>query len=267
MKLDGDKFRQTRLRYKDGSLVINEDQAERTRYCPHKIGTQAWLAELADVDEKTIQNLEGCNASRETIVAVSKELGFNGLYYVYGHGESHIKCGANKSIDFRPMDWPDETESYLNSNLMVTIDPLHIEFQDIDLKSVTLKEIKASITFLDCKLTWWSYVKISQNTNDWLGQVEETDRVKIDDFSLKSWTIMFKQEKNSNLSWSDFVKKVEASDDEYFELDVRLIFSYFEKSFPIKIDRNELEENLSKNRKRHNSPDPYRAQVQPTTLA
>lgn len=280
MKVDGSKFKEARLAIKNGT-TLESDRKKRydAKYARDtkkteeskndktpRIGTQAWLANEANVDERTIQNLENANtANQETIDAVSPHLGINGNQYIYGHGERHIMCGANKYVDFRPLICPAPGDAFVDSNLMVTIDPLFIEFSDIDLDSVTLNEIKASIDFLDCDFTWWSYVNISPKS-DWLGQTEETHQLTIEDHNVNFWPIMFKQESFPNLSWRDFVNKVESSELEYFEIKIKLIFSYFEKEFSIKLERKEIENNFSVSRNNYNSVYPYRVQVRPLVL-
>lgn len=101
MKVNGSEFKRVREFFK-----YNKSKSKRrNRDYGHKPGTQAWLSDLAGIDVKTIQNLESGAASLETIEAVSEALSINGYQYIYGYGESHVRCGANKSIDFRPLEW------------------------------------------------------------------------------------------------------------------------------------------------------------------
>lgn len=277
MKVDGKKFKDARLAIKNSPMMVherkeiydgkysNEPKKTNAKKGP-KRGTQAWLSDESGIDLRLIQSLEAGTASQNTVEAVSPFLKINGYQYMFGHGESHIKCGANKYVDFRPLTCPDPTGSYLDSNLMVTIDPLFIKFLDIDLDSVSLNEITASIDFLGCNLSWWSFVNISPSSSDWLGQIEETNHVLIDDYDIKLWSIMFKQESIPNLPWVDFVKKIESSTVEYFDIKISLDFSYFKKEFIIKINRKAIEDNFNVSRKKYNSNYPYRVQVRPLVL-
>lgn len=271
MKVDGKKFKEARILIKNDPVRIKKFEMESGSVKSNdnlrlpKIGTQQWLADVSGVDIRSIQSLEAGSAGQPTVDAVSHHLGINGNHYIYGYGEKHIKCGANKYIDFRPEICPDLTGGYINSNVMLTIDPLSLSFLDDDLVSVTLHEIKASIDVLGCDFTWWSFVNINPRS-DWLGQVEETNQVTIKDHDIKFWPIMFKQESLPYLSWVSFVERIEKMDVDFFSIKVRLIFSHFEKCFDIHIDSKEMAAKFKLARAKYKSEHPYRIQTRPLVM-
>ncbi len=260
MRIDGKPFRDARrkIRAKNpGNGTINE---------PAK-GTQEWLHNKTGVCLRAIQRLEQSNqASKNTVRTLSKALGIeHWKQYELDYGLAFVHSTAPGVIDFRPEYSPSgHPNSFMDSPLMLTIDPLSILADSGEFSSFHLQEINLLLSGLEQPIhfNWFADVSLTPGASGWLGWVKEVEETLIEanDQPLKS-TIMFSQESVPHVSWFMFVQWVEESRNSQFDIDVKLRFLRFEKTLKIRVSIDLLKILFEKGKEKHGSVCPHRAHI------
>lgn len=230
-------------------------------------GTQEWLSEEAGVSLRAIQQLEQSNeASPRTVKSVSRVLNIDHWEeYLLDYGLEYLSCTTKGFVDFRPEQNPDQyPDTYMNSTLMLTIDPLSILAESGKFDSFFLKEVNATISGLDrfIHCSWLAEVSLTPGMNGWLGWVKETEEMQIEAVDKPlNMSIMFKQDDVPHASWADFIELVEKNQMSQFDIEVQLRFVRFDKNFKVHISTDLLKILFEKGREKYASAWPHRAQI------
>lgn len=233
-------------------------------------GTQEWLSYEAKVSLRAVQYLEKGNASLRTIKAVSKLLNIsNWEEYIYNYGIEYVTCSAKNMVDFRPELYPPHNaETFSNSTMQMTIDPLSLVVEEGKFKDIHLKEVVASLSGLETNIefVWLAEVLLTPAGNGWLGWVKEMQVLCLPaDNSAVNIPIMFRQNNVPQLSWGDFVTQIESLNTSQLEIDIYLKFETFEKHIRIFLSVDLLKRLFTEGRLKHQSNWPYRVQLQTIT--
>lgn len=275
MKVNGEAFRRAREE-------IRKDSPKRGAPGKPAKGTQEWLASVARVPNekagngepkwrslsvRTIQALEKGVSSIETVDAVSPHLEINGRELIFGYGKESVICRATGVIDFRPSDYPvDNNDDFFKSPLLVTVDPLELSFDPIDIDQFHVEGVELNLSFdeFNQKFTWLYEVSFTKDTIGWLGVVKELRPFLIDVGNGRktiNMPIMFSSLSASAISWKDFVDKVEKSTDTKIMIDINIFFSNFEKNIKLICSIDLLKENFKIGREKRKSTYPYKTHV------
>ena len=258
MKVDGAFFKTTRER------VRARSPGRGTRENPAK-GTQQWLANQAKIAVRSVINLEKGEASSETLEAVSKVLKIsNWEKYIIDYGQKYVTCSADKYIDFRPQLSPKKyPDRFMNSIMLMSIDPLYILVDSGGFDSFLLEDIKVSLHGLGkiILFSWYAEVSLTEGMNGWLGWVKDMEAIELQatDKPLNI-PVMFKQD-NIRVSWQEFIKMVEDSGTSKLTVKVKLEFARFAKQFDIYVCTHCLRDLFEQGRQKHQSIWPHRAQL------
>lgn len=259
MKVDGSAFLTARKK-------IRADFPGRGRPGQPAKGTQEWVADSAKVSLRAVQYLEKGEASLKTLESVSKVLGIsNWEKCINDYGVEYVSCTAKRYIDFRPERYPVRfPDSYANSIMQMTIDPLSIRAESGKFDSFLLQEVNASLTGLekDMNFTWLAEVSLTPDMETWLGWVKEVDEIEIgaNDQTLKM-PIMFRQLNVPRISWAEFIHMVERSNESQLDIGLELKFARFTKVFDIHVSIDLLKILFDQGREKYQSNWPYRAQL------
>lgn len=264
MRIDGRPFRDARKK------IRAKHPGNGSRNGP-AIGTQEWLSDETGICLRAIQRLEQSNqASKNTVQTLSKKLGIaHWKQYELDYGLAFVHSTTSGVVDFRPEYAPSGSpEDFMDSPLMLTIDPLSILADSGDFELFHLQEINLLLTGLEqpIRFNWFAEVSLTPGANGWLGWVKEVDEMPImaNDQTLRK-TIMFSQESVPHVSWSAFVSQVEASQSSQFDIEVKLCFLRFEKKFKVRISVDLLKILFEKGREKYGSEWPYRAHIKAIT--
>lgn len=262
MKVNGEAFKSARLK-------IRKNSPKRGVKGEPARGTQEWLAEKSGTSVRAIQYLEDGEASIATVDSVSSLLQLKGRELIIGYGEEYVSCRMNGVVDFRPADYPlDDESGFFKSPVMITVDPISIIFKSVDINRFYLEKMEMMVFFPDStvNLTWIYNVSMTPNATGWLGVENEVRPFFIEtskgDEEVHN-SIMFNSEEIPFLSWEDFIFKTSNLKEPKLAIEVKIIFSNFEKIFPFYISTDYLKALIDEGRKSRNSLYPYRVQIRP----
>lgn len=263
MKVDGSAFKAARKKVRARYPGRGEPGQPAT-------GTQEWLAEEARLSLRAVQYLEKGEASIKTITEVSKLLEIeNWEEYILDFGAEYVTCSAEKLVDFRPEQYPpDNPDTFHNSCMLLTIDPLSILVETGRFEEIALEKIEAKLSGFPVELEfiWMAEVSLTPAGVGWLGWVKEAEELYLTATDkVRNLPIMFRQSKASVVSWGDFVAMVEETSTNQIYLDVDLHFSRFTKEIRIFLSVELLQKLFSDGRIKYSSKFPYRAQVKTIT--
>lgn len=266
MKVDGSAFKKAREKIRAKNWDVESLPGH-----PH-IGTQEWLSNATRVNKteisvRSIKNLEKGQGSLKTIRAVSKVLGMeNYKEHIIDYALKCVSCSAESHIDFRPKQYPVQNpNSFSESIMLMTLDPLSITADSDSINSFFLKEVKARIIGLakEIPFVWVAEVSLTDSKKGcWLGRVGPINGIHVEanDRPLNI-PIMFKQDDASRILWCEFVTMVEESGKSQFDVEIELKFARFTKKFMIHVSIDLLKVLFQQGRKKHKSNWPYRAQL------
>lgn len=268
MKVNGIAFKRAREEIKKNTSQIGK----RLRGCAAP-GTQEWLAskakiknkngKLTSVSVRTIQYLEKGEASIQVIDAVSPFLRINGRELIFDYGLDSIELSAPSCIDFRPVTYPENSNAFHKSPLLISIDPLLIHLVSDDYDSVTVDSmfVNLKINSLSIDFKWLYEVELTPNGIGWLGIKREVFPITINESEPYSSSIMFSQIEISKLSWKDFIDLIKVSDDKLAQLSLTINFSTFQKILKIGVSISQINSIISCLKK-----DRYPNYLQPDSL-
>lgn len=259
MQVDGVALIKARLR-------IRAEHPGRGKPGKPAKGTQEWLAEQAGISLRALQYLEKGEGSAENLKWVCTVLNipvWESL--IFNQGSEYVDCTAQRFIDFRPSLYPPHhPDSFLNSSLQVTLDPLSILVSKGKFDAILLKEVKGTLHGLPnpIPLTWLAEVLLTPNGQGWLGWVREVEAMTLPaNNTTVNIPIMFRQLAVPPVSWGGFVSSVEKTKTSQLNLEVCLDFQNFTKEFTVYISTDLLKILFADGRKKYSSPYPYRAQL------
>lgn len=260
MKVKGEAFKQARQE-------LCKDHPRGTIGQPGE-GSQEWLAEKTGLSVRVIQRLEKGEASITTVDQVSPFLKINGREFIEGFGKEFVIPSANGYIDLRPAVSPrSEPDTFQQSIMMLSIDPLELECKADEFDSYFLREITGKLfcDTINLELEWLYEVDISPKGNGWLPIIQCVKSLEIQTPYLFCQSIMFKQTSRQIVSWAEFVEKIEASNENSLRLEIKFQFRNFYKLLNISLCIELLRYNFSKGRDDHKSQWPYRNQIKAMT--
>lgn len=233
-------------------------------------GTQEWVADEARLSLRAVQYLERGEASLKTITQVSKLLHIeNWEECICDYGVEYVTCTAEKLVDFRPELYPPHnTETFSQSCMLMSVDPLSILVESGSFKEATLKEITARLSGLTIEVNfiWIAEVSLTPAGVGWLGWVKEVEELHLPATDrLINMPIMFKQTNLPQISWEDFVKMIDRSTANQIYIDISLNFVRFTKNMRIFLSVELLQKLFSEGRLKYNSEQPYRVQAKTIT--
>ena len=263
MKVDGSAFKAARKKVRAKYPGRGEPGQPAT-------GTQEWLAEEARLSLRAVQYLEKGEASLKTITEVSKLLNIeNWEEYILDFGAEYVACSAEKLVDFRPEQYPaDNPDTFHNSCMLLTVDPLSILVETGRFKEIPLEKIEARLSGfpIEIDFIWMAEVSLTPAGVGWLGWVQEVEEIYLPATDkVRNLPIMFRQSNPSVVSWGDFVIMVEDSKSNQIYLDIELHFSRFTKEIRIFLAIELLQKLFADGRIKYSSNYPYRAQVKTIT--
>lgn len=272
MKVNGSAFKKAREEIRKDTQVSDKLRGESA------VGTQEWLASKAQIRSKsgelkplsvrTIQYLERGSASIDVVDAVSPHLKINGRELIIGYGKDSVDADFPSYIDFRPTISPaDSLESFQLSPVLMTLDPMLIDFDSDDLESIKLRSITAIVKFEEGLLinyVWLYKVMLIPGGKGWLGIDEEISPIKMSQPSHYKASIMFKQSILPYLSWSDFIKIIEQTNDNMLKVTINMNFITFEKEFKIGVSVSQARTLIKSSKQRFKCT--YPVYIQPDAL-
>jgi hypothetical protein len=256
----------------DGTALIAARQKVRANFPGRgeigspSTGTQEWLAEQAKVSIRALQYLERGEGSLSNLKKVCTALGISQWQQlIINYGEDYVNCIANRFVDFRPSIYPPENpETFANSGLLMTLDPLTLLVAKGKFENILLQEVNATLTGLaePITYTWLAEVSLTPNGQGWLGWVKEVEPMNLlaNDVPLNV-PIMLKQLRVPHVSWGEFVCAVENLTTSQLNIDVCLVFQNFTKKFTVYVSVDLLKVLFNEGRNKYRSPLPYRAQL------
>lgn len=267
MKVDGDFFRESREKIKiknvgEDRIRIKDSNGEISNT---RIGTQSWLANIAGVSVKSVKNLERGEASLVTLERVSKELDIeNYEAYIPDYYKDDVVILADSHIDFRPEVAPGQDLQFINSVMVMTLDPLTITVNSEEKEPFLLTKVKARLTGLGEEIifTWLAEVSLTNGAQGWLGLVAHLNELRLETNNETRYIpVMFKQEYPSRILWHDFVEKIEKSEKGQFNVELEFEFAQFTKMIDIRVPIQTLQDMFKDSRIKYESDWPYRAQL------
>ena len=263
MKVDGIAFRTARKK-------IRAKYPGRGEPGQPAKGTQEWLAEEARLSLRAVQYLEKGEASLKTITQVSQLLNIeNWEEYIVDFGAEYVTCSADKVVDFRPEYFPpNNSETFHNSCMLLTVDPLSTLVETGRFNEIPLKKIEAKLSGLTTEIDfiWMAEVSLTPAGVGWLGWVREAEELYLPATDkVLNMPIMFRQSNPSIISWGDFVEMVDSTENNQLYLDIEVFFSRFTKQIRIFLSIELLQKLFADGRTKYSSNHPYRAQVKTIT--
>lgn len=263
MKVDGSTFRSARkkIRARYPGKGNNLDSA---------VGTQQWVADQTKLSLRAVQYLEKGEASLKTLRAVSALLEIDHWEEtIQDYGIEYVSCAAGNLIDFRPEKFPpNNPDTFSNSALMMSIDPISILVESGKFKQIDLRQISAKLTGISTPIDfeWLAEVNLSPSGQGWLGWVSEIQEItlKADD-SKRLQSIMFKQTSLPIIDWETFVREVERCENNQIQIELQFIFSRFSKKLIVFLPTELLKKLFCEGRNKYNSELPYRVQLKAVT--
>ncbi len=268
MKVNGKAFRKAR----EEIFNLNSGSAENKKRLLQRrpaVGTQKWLAEKANVNERSIITLENHNqAGLKVIDSVSPILKLNGRALIIGHGQQYLKLDSPGIIDFRPVFSPIEREDeYLGSLLVMSIDPLIIHFHiNGEMDDCDLIAINATLdtSELNIHFKWLYKVGLNEASTTWLGYLQDARKESLISPVTYEHAIMFNQVGNEDfINWKEFVKSIEQSTDSHVQILITAEFENFMVEHKVMVSIPDMKSYFDKGRKARKSNYPYFVQLQP----
>lgn len=268
-KVNGTFFAEIRKKLKKSRGL--KHRSSDTEINPYPIGTQKWLAHKSGVSVKLIQQLEKKNlATARTIDLIGKALEIDGFELILDSPVSMITCAIQDSLDVRPAKSPfDHEDSFQDSSVMLTLDPIEITNTDTNLKNIRLKKITADLTGTPQPVSFqWIYeVMMTGSGKGWLGEMNDgllhsfvIPNTQGKDPIVKS--IMLQPGGLPITSWKTFVEMIESDEcSKSLKLSVLFDFNTFQKQVDIFLPRQSLRLLFSEGRRVRNAECPYRAQL------
>jgi transcriptional regulator with XRE-family HTH domain len=258
MKVDGEAVMKARSK-------IRANYPGRGEQGMPAVGTQEWLAEQANVSLRAVQYIERGQGSLETLRKVSQALGIKQWQtLIINYGQDFVSCSAYREIDFRPALDPRVENNFIDSPLMVSLDPLSLTIASGKFQSIILKEITLALCGLDQPIlySWLAEVLLTPAGKGWLGWEKDLHEMYLTaNDQILTIPIMFKQIAVPVVSWRAFIDRVEYLKSSQLNLEVSLIFQNFTKHFTVYISVDLLKIIFQMGRAKYNSPYPYRAQL------
>jgi len=246
MKVNGVAFKRARE-----EIRKNSPQVRNKLRGDASVGTQEWLAckakiknkngKLTSLSVRTIQYLEKGEASIQVVDAVSPFLQINGRELIFDYGVESVKLKALGVIDFRPAMYPESSNTFYKSPLLMSVDPLAISFDSDDLSNVEINSISAKLLVGGgaIKFRWLYEVELTENGKGWLGIKNEVSPIRMNSPETYISPIMFKQVDPLKLSWFDFIKAIEAETTNLMQINVAVDFTTFTKELKIGVSISE----------------------------
>lgn len=258
MKVDGEALMRARSK-------IRADYPGRGEMGMPAVGTQEWLAEQANLSLRAIQYIERGQGSLETLRKVCQVLGIKQWQaLIVNYGQEYVSCSAYREIDFRPALDPRTEANFVDSPLMVSLDPLTLTIASGKFEMVILKEINLTLCGLDNPISysWLAQVLLTPAGKGWLGWEKDLQEMCLSaNDQVLTIPVMFKQVAIPVLSWREFIDRVEHLESSQLNLEVKLVFQNFTKHFTVYIAVDLLKIIFQMGRAKYNSPYPYRAQL------
>lgn len=237
VSVNGIAFKRARLAFK------NEDESPKRG--EYGYGSQEWLAEMARVSPRTINELESGRGTLKTVDAVSNILDVKGRKYIQGYGEDFTTFRTNGVVDFRPSingRSPGNETAYLDEPFLVTLDPIVITVDDdfIDFATLQNMHLNLSVGDMDIDFSWLYKVMLTGQSKTWLGDEKDVTEIVIQTQKPYQASIMFKQYFLKSVSWKQFTDYIKGTDEGRILLTLTLVFEHFEKKGHIIVSTEEL---------------------------
>lgn len=232
-------------------------------------GTQEWVADEARLSLRAVQYLEKGEASLKTITEVSKLFQIeNWEEYICDYGIEYVTCSAEKLVDFRPELYPPNNNTFVESPVLMSVDPVSILVESGSFEEIVLKEVTAKLSGLPIEIDyiWMAEVSLTPAGVGWLGWVKEIEELYLSATNrMLNIPIMFRQAGSSQVSWGMFVDMIEKTNANQIYVDLSLIFSNFTKEIRIFLSIELLQKLFVEGRFKYKSEQPYRAQLKTIT--
>lgn len=232
-------------------------------------GTQEWVADEARLSLRAVQYLEKGEASLKTISEVSKLFQIdNWEEYICDYGIEYVTCSAEKLVDFRPELYPPNNSTFIESPVLMSVDPISILVESGRFEEIVLKKVTAKLSGLQVEIDyiWMAEVSLTPTGVGWLGWVREIEEIYLSATNrMLNIPIMFRQMDTSQVSWGMFVGMIEKTNENQIYVDITLDFSKFTKEIRIFLSIELLQKLFVEGRLKYESTQPYRAQLKTVT--